>query len=72
MGISDGHTSSIGTIWNTSGSSDGVRILYLETKSVHSKYFNARTGPRFQEVGRYYYKAYRPTKNNTNRAEGVK
>ena len=31
---SNGCTYNIGTIWNTSNSSDGVRIFYLETKQV--------------------------------------
>jgi len=55
MGINNGCISDIGTIWNTSGSSDGIRILYLETKSVHPISSNERTTQRFQEVERYYY-----------------
>tara|TARA_Y100000401_G_scaffold3660_2_gene2588 strand:- start:3245 stop:3472 length:228 start_codon:yes stop_codon:yes gene_type:complete len=69
---SNGHTYDIGRIWIASGSSDGVRILYLETEQVHPAYSYARTRPRLQEVGRYYYKVDRSTKDNANRAEGVK
>ena len=72
MGINNGYTYNIGTIWNTSRSSDGVRIFYLETKPFHSAYSYERTRPRLQEVGRYYYKANRSAENNANRAEGVK
>ena len=72
MGINNGHNYDIGRIWTTSRSSDGVRVLYLETKQVHPIYSYARTRPRHQEVGRYYYKANRSAENNANRAEGVK
>tara|TARA_R100000655_G_scaffold38975_1_gene74024 strand:- start:9743 stop:9958 length:216 start_codon:yes stop_codon:yes gene_type:complete len=66
MGINNGHTYNLGTIWDTSRSSDGVRVLYLETKQVHPIYSYERTRPRLQEVGRYYYKTNRPTKVGTN------
>ena len=72
MEENNGHTYDIGTIWTTCGRSDGVRVLHLETKSVHSIYSYARTRPRLQEIGRYYYKVDRSTKDNTNRAEGAK
>ena len=66
MGISNGYTYNLGTIWNTSSSSDGIRIFYLETEQVYSTDSNDRIRPRLQEVGRYYYKIDRPTKVGTN------
>jgi len=55
MGINNGYDYNIGRIWLTRGSSHGVRVLHLETKQVHPTYSYARTRPRLQEVGRYYY-----------------
>ena len=55
MGISNGYTYNLGTIWNTRSSSNGVRIFYMETESVHTTNSNDRVRPRLQEVGRYYY-----------------
>ena len=72
MGISNGYFSNTGTIWSTCSSGNGVRLFYMEAEQVHSAHSNARTRPRLQEIGRYYYKAYRPTKVNTNRAKGFK
>ena len=66
MGINNGHTYNLGTIWDTSSSSDGIRIFYLETEQVHPIYSYERTRPRLQEIGRYYYKINRPTKVCTN------
>ena len=62
----NGYTYNIGRIWNTRCSGNGVRIFYMETEQVHSKHSNDRVRPRFQEVGRYYYKADRPTKDSSN------
>ena len=72
MGINNGHTYNIGTIWNTCSSSNGLRILYLETKPIHSIYSYARTRPRLQEVGRYYYQTNRSAKVDSVRTEGIK
>ena len=55
MGISNGYFSSTGTIRNTRGDDDSIRIFYMEAKSLHTGNINDRTGPRLQEVGRYYY-----------------
>ena len=66
MGINNGYFSSTGTIWNTCSDDDSVWLFYMEAKQVHSKYFNDRTRPRLQEVGRYYYKTDRPTKVGSN------
>jgi hypothetical protein len=66
MGISNGYTYNLGTIWNTSSGSDGIRIFYLETEQVHSTNSDDRARPRLQEVGRYYYKIDRPTKVGAN------
>ena len=62
----NGYYSSNGTIWNTRCNDNSVRIFYMEAKPIHSKDSNDRIGPRFQEVGRYYYQADRPTKENAN------
>ena len=51
----NGYTYDIGRIWSASSGSDGVRVFYLETKQIHPTYSYARTRPRLQEVGRYYY-----------------
>ena len=66
MGINNGYFSSTGTIWNTRGDDDSIRILYMEAEQVYSGNSDDRTGPRLQEVGRYYYKIDRPTKVGTN------
>ena len=66
MGINSGHTYNLGTIWDTCSDDDSVRVLYLETKQIHTRNSNERVRPRFQEVGRYYYKTNRPTKENTD------
>ena len=62
----NGYIYSIGTIWNTRGDDDSVRIFYMETEQIHSTNSNDRTRPRLQEVVRYYYKTDRPTKISTN------
>ena len=62
----DGYTYNLGTIWNTSCGSDGVRIFYLETEPIHPTNSDDGAGPRLQEVGRYYYKVDRPTEASTN------
>ena len=69
MGINNGYTYNLGTIWNTRCDDDSVRIFYMETKQVHSGDSDDRTRPRLQEVGRYYYKTNRPTKVSTNGTE---
>tara|TARA_R110002050_G_scaffold1866_2_gene11804 strand:+ start:762 stop:929 length:168 start_codon:yes stop_codon:yes gene_type:complete len=51
----NGYFSSTGTIWNTRGDDDSVRIFYMETEQIHTTDSNARVRPRLQEVGRYYY-----------------
>ena len=51
----NGYFTDTGTIWNTSGDDDSVRIFYLEIEQIHSGNSNDRTRPRLQEVGRYYY-----------------
>ena len=66
MGISNGYFSNTGTILNTCSGSNGVRLFYLEAEQVYSTHSNARIRPRFQKIGRYYYKTNRPTKINAN------
>ena len=66
MGINNGYFTDIGTIWNTCSNDGSIRILYMEAESVYPKNINAGVGSRFQEVGRYYYKADRSTKKGTN------
>ena len=51
----NGFYHNIGTVWNTCGDDNSVRILYMETKQVHTRNSNDRVRPRLQEVGRYYY-----------------
>ena len=68
----NGHTYDIGTIWDTCGCGDGVRILYLETKPIHSIYSYERTRPRLQEVGRYYCQTNRPAEKNANGTKRLK
>ena len=51
----NGFFHNIGTVWNTCGDDNSVRILYMETKQVHTGNSNDRVRPRLQEVGRYYY-----------------
>ena len=72
MGISNGYFSSTGTIWNTCGDDNSIRIFYMETESVYTRNTNDRTRPRLQEVGRYYYKINRPTKVGTNGTKEIK
>ena len=72
MGINNGYFSSTGTIWNTCGDDDSIRILYMETEQVYSGNSNDRIRPRLQEVGRYYYKINRPTKVGSNGTKETK
>ena len=72
MGISNGYFSDNGTIWYSCCGSDGVRFLYLEAEQVHSEHVDAGTRPRFQEIGRYHYKAYRPTEIDTDGTKSIK
>ena len=51
----DGYFTNTGTIWNTDCNDDSIWIFYMEAKQIHSGNSNARTRPRLQEVGRYYY-----------------
>ena len=67
----NGYFTSIGTIWNTRGDDDSVRIFYMETEPIHTTNSNARTRSRLQEVGRYYYKIDWPTKIGTNGSKKI-
>ena len=62
----NGYFSSTGTIWNTRGDDDSVRIFYMEAEQIHSGNSNDRTRPRLQEVGRYYYQTDRSTEESPN------
>ena len=62
----NGYTYNLGTIWNTCCDDNSIRIFYMETEQIYSGNSNAGNGPRLQEVGRYYYKTYRPIEISTN------
>ncbi len=72
MGISNGYTYNLGTIWNTRCNDNSIRIFHMETKQVHTANSNAGNGPRLQEIGRYYYQADRPTKVSANGTKKTK
>ena len=70
MGMINGFSNNIRTIWNTCSSGNSIRLFHMETKSIHSKRVDGRVRTRLQETGDDNYKTYRPAEENANRDEG--
>ena len=69
MGMINGFSNNIRTIWNTCSSGNSIRLFHMETKSIHSKRVDGRIRAGFQEAGDDNYKAYRSTEENANRVK---